>query len=758
MRNTSTGNNSFLRDYQLEMKARLYKAWERHDSVMVQMPTGTGKTHLLASVVHDFVNEGKGGTVWIIAHRRELVEQIEDTLKRYGIKPEDGNVSALSIQWLARHREDCGKVPDLIIIDEAHHALAETYAELWKRYPGAKKLGMTATPCRMSRKGFTDLFSTLLTSDSIADFIRKGKLALFDYISIRPNSEEQRLIDSLEKRGADGDYQIKEMNRKLNHPQSIAHLYHSVERFAPGKKGIVYAISISHSRQIAEFYTRQGLEAAAIDSKTPAAERQRRVEDFRKGIIKVLVNVDVFNEGFDCPDVEFIQMARPTLSLAKYLQQVGRGLRKADGKENCVLIDNVGLYRVFGLPTTPHDWESHFRGTVAKRKTNPEAGTGNNGTWLLESVTNPDPYAAAVSGEMEVVMTHDRLMQVLEEQPDAPPTETVRTDGELKAYHDGKTGLWGLKCGQKTRTDARFAAILDISKDLAAVRFDRTTCGVVDETGKERWRKERVKNLKFLRGRLLEVALTDGKTLYADLENFKLYPQRPVVRTFGGFELLMTDGAYHTRTDSVGRYEKIKQVSEQNMIRPYGFYLTLLEKDFGYACILKGDSETVYRVHRWMPDGSIVVKDRQGRFYHAAEGKDKRYLGRMNPAPGDKDCEEEMKKLEQQAERKRLEKQEERRKKRMQNLKELTDARPFCTGRKWGLEKDGRVIVPPVYRNVKPPVGKFCAVEMNYSQWGIIAVDGRVIVEPKYAEVSIERNGTAVLTSVTGKKERIKLS
>ena len=121
-----------------------------------------------------------------------------------------------------------------------------------------------------------------------------------------------------------------------------------------GRRGIVYAVSIDHARNIAAYYSGKGLDAAAIDSHTPTAERGRMVEDFKTGRIKVLVNVDVFSEGFDCPDVEFVQMARPTLSLAKYLQQAGRGLRKSTGKETCVLIDNVGLYRVFR--SNGRDW------------------------------------------------------------------------------------------------------------------------------------------------------------------------------------------------------------------------------------------------------------------------------------------------------------------------------------------------------------------------------------------------------------------
>ena len=142
--------NDCLRDYQQEMKLRLFEEWELHRSVMVQMPTGTGKTHLLAAVVKEFLcGGGVGMRVWIVAHRRELVEQIEETVARYGMRKEDGSVKVMSIQWLSRNRKAMDGQPDLIVIDEAHHALAETYRELWKKYPEARKLGMTATPCRL---------------------------------------------------------------------------------------------------------------------------------------------------------------------------------------------------------------------------------------------------------------------------------------------------------------------------------------------------------------------------------------------------------------------------------------------------------------------------------------------------------------------------------------------------------------------------------------------------------------------------------
>lgn len=279
---------AYLRDYQTDIMARIIDEWQRCKSVMVQMPTGTGKTRVLAALVNEELNDknettGRTRSVWIVAHRRELVEQIKETVNQFiiglnrttfhnWVKPNDvsqldcdkrcstpinkhkanhnfplsiinsqlsyaSKIHVLSIQWLARHWEDVkDEMPSLIVIDEAHHALADTYAELWRRYPEAKKLGMTATPCRMNGKGFTDLFDKLISGWSIAEFVRRGYLSVFDYVSIRRESEEQKLINELKRRGTDGDYQIKEMNEKLNRQTSIERLYDAMKRYADGKR------------------------------------------------------------------------------------------------------------------------------------------------------------------------------------------------------------------------------------------------------------------------------------------------------------------------------------------------------------------------------------------------------------------------------------------------------------------------------------------------------------------------------------------
>ena len=454
-----------LRDYQVEMLERLRQAWSgnentRQQSVMVQMPTGTGKTYLMAEVVAHPQPLPKGGEprVLVVAHRIELIEQISQTLERFGIdhglivsgKPIDATkrVQVASIQTLTRRITQTTPSDDtpptqegrttqttpsndtpptqegritqttpsndtpptqegritqttpsddtpptqegrttqttpsddtpptqegridfsLIIIDEAHHAVAETYRMLWDRWPEARFLGLTATPCRLNGAPFTDLFDTLLQSWSIREFIQKGWLSDLDYVSVRSDSIAVRKVASLNKRGADGDYQTKQAALVLDTEESIEHLYRSYKEFADGKKGIVYAINREHARHIAEYYSERGLRCAVIDSMTPAKERQRIVEGYKaspltplqlergtfrergtyreRGVpmpgIDILVNVDIFSEGFDVPEVEFIQLARPTLSLSKYLQQVGRGMRVAKGKNEVVVLDQVG--------------------------------------------------------------------------------------------------------------------------------------------------------------------------------------------------------------------------------------------------------------------------------------------------------------------------------------------------------------------------------------------------------------------------------
>lgn len=785
-----------LHDYQNDIKSRLAEAWREHRSVMVQMPTGTGKTHVLAAVVRDFLADVDDGVVWIVAHRRELVAQTEETIARYVIAESNVRVRVLSIQWLSRHWTgmEVGERPSLVIVDEAHHAQARTYRMLWDRLPGARFLGQTATPCRMNRSGFTDLFDVLLTSWSISEFIRKGRLSLFDYVSIRPDSGTQMLIDGLEKRGADGDYQIKEMNDKLNRKPTIVQLYESVRRYADGRKGIVYAVSIAHARAIADYYSSRGLAAVAIDSRTPAAERKRLVSGFRKGRTAVLVNVDVFSEGFDCPDVEFVQMARPTLSLAKYLQQVGRGLRMSEGKTSCVLIDNVGLYRVFGLPTAAWDWEAMFRGELA--------GKGvraiNRQACLMIAAT--PTYSVRQDCEMELIVSHDALLSAIEKQENCQ-SPSLPVSQKMTAWRDEATGQWGLKVGRRRTTEAVFAAVTDIGYGMAAVRYENNQCGLVDSSGCEVGERRYCQSMKFSKDRILTVLMPDGRSRYVDLYNMKEYAECPKVKRFGDVELLRIRDMYYSRT--VKRYVNGQGISD-NDVRNYKSFVLVFDyhvpsvcrsgRSFGsgykcgHACLVAGEHETFYWVYRRLADGSIIVTDAAtGKYYHLADGRPRRCIGCSGPEVGleagpdlgsdtgfgagsdggscagaevaERSTEAERCAVEIERLTKRAEAEcrvKEQRKKR-ETLGMSDAAVPFQSGMKWGLRVGERITVPPIYRHVRWPVGRYCAVEKNYGQWGVIAIDGTLMVEPRYSDIEITGQGLVTGTNFMGHKTSLKL-
>ena len=490
-----------LFDYQEDMVKRVQEAFKHHDSVMVQMPTGTGKTYLLAALIGLFLKE----EVWVVAHRRELVLQIKDTLERFFSSLNSTSIKVTSIQWLSRHYGEMEEKPGLIVIDEAHHALAETYAEVMNAYPKAKKLGLTATPYRLNGKGFTDLFDTLLCSWSMEKFIAEGRLSLYDYYSIKPDSADQLLIDSLQKRGADGDYQQKELNEVMDVKPSLERLCLTIKEYVPGKKGIVYAISIQHAEHIAEFYRKNGIKSVAISSKTPLAERQELIERFKSSSlspslnstsddIEVLVSVDLFSEGFDCPDVEFIQLARPTLSLAKYMQMVGRGLRVAEGKEYCVILDNVGLYKRFGLPSVDRDWQSMFEGRTSLEDMLQEACMQvNSHNYRMDVLMDGDE-------EMMKIISHERQQQMI---MDTYGYQIVENEKGLKGIKD-KDGKMILECQYKK---------IEVTNDGFAYCYIRKKVGRKEwiDLRNRLWFANKPQSVKLMG---IDFSTEDGKKLY----------------------------------------------------------------------------------------------------------------------------------------------------------------------------------------------------------------------------------------------------
>ena len=737
-----------LFDYQEDMKERIEKALRLHRSVMAQMPTGTGKTYLLTAAIDSFVEDNPNTKVWIVAHRKELVSQIEETIKKFYSYSSSKNksllvsVKAMSIQWLSRHYNEIEEEPGMIVIDEAHHALAKTYKEMWKRFPKAKFLGLTATPCRLNGKGFMDLFDVLVQSWNIPEFISKGRLATYDFVSIKSDGVTQRLIDSLQKRGADGDYQNKEMDMLLNKKPSIERLYQSLEEFGKDRKGIVYAINISHAQKITKLYQEHGVKAIAIDSKTPATERQQDIEAFKKGDIQVLVNVDIFSEGFDCPDVEFVQLARPTLSLAKYLQMVGRGLRVAKGKKNCVIIDNVGLYRVFGLPSQVWNWNAMFEG---KLKVGKKMETPKEREFFLMN-EKQDGIQIHPDSEMMMVMTHEELLQTLQYR------EFVDSKGEFAIVKlpDGKMTVVNRQ-GEQVLEPGDYYDMKLLNGNILFYRprrkaicyYDLLARAVIDD-GTNVAETPHVVNIKgweFIEYNDIFMSRTQ--------EEFSL-PYRPSQYDFQNYGYYMI---FRFRPSAIGCQVWYHYEGGEGKMR-------MSNEESRKVCFLRNDYEHVYWLCAVLYGDCIVVMDSKQDYYLVDSNLKKTYIGCNNPKNEKEDLNVVMPRLGKKYYHEAMLQKKEMEASEMLLLHEKSEAghvELYQAGKKWGVKVDGKVIVPPLYHSIAQPVGAYCAFEEIPNHWGVMTLKGKVIVDARYEKVEIYDNGIAMVTNITGKTQTINL-
>ena len=713
-----------LRDYQCDICSQVSDAFDKHRSVMVQMPTGTGKTMVLAELVKRLMMKDEGIRILIVAHRRELIEQIKATVKRMGLNA-DNQLSVInnqtiiveSIQTISRRIDALDFIPSLVVIDEAHHALAKTYKMMWDAWPDARFLGLTATPCRLNGKGFTDLFDILVQSWDIPTFIKAKWLSTYDFVSIKADSRTQQLISSLKKRGADGDYQVKEMDAVLNKRPSIERLYNCLMEFARNRKGFVYAINIDHARSIAEYYQSQGVNAVAIDSHTPVKERERIISSFRSGGLQVLVNVDIFSEGFDCPDVEFIQLARPTLSLAKYLQMVGRGLRPSKGKTNCMIIDNVGLYRVFGLPSQIWDWKSAFEGRLRMKDDLRLRMKNESLNSRDESLKSRDNHSSLILNqkidtEMFLVVSHEQLDATFEQQ---------------KKDH--------VMARERTKLlNGVFGKVTIVGRQLAELREKRGEVPTYVD----------LMNMNRLRH------LEDGK---------------PGVIRIGGVDFLRLNNKIISRTRT-----PITLSYNRERIAKYSFYTTHSSVDnnnpdcmFFYSKGYENGSNTVVFLHDepqeyyWQSSflyvEGLVVMSVDGCYYHVNKGMPKVYLGCADTEENKNRLVQTVHTLIAELERK----DEERKENYRRDVESLEFVEPYQVGMKWGLRgSDGRILCVPKYRSIKEQNDYFLIEDMPL-HWGVMDKCGKVLVEPKHDKVEITTDGKAIITSITGKQTIINL-
>lgn len=345
-----------LRPYQEDMIDSTREALKTHQSVLLQAPTGAGKTAITVFMMGRAAERDK--TAFFLVHQNELLSQTSKALWKQ--KLEHGMVAAgkvrsklptqvASVQTLVRrlaHYEE----PSLVIIDEAHRSAAATYAAILKAWPNCKVIGLTATPQRTDGKPLDSVYQTIVEGPSIRQLMDSGYLC--DYEMYGPPVGAD--LDGIKRKM--GDYDKQELEQRMDKPTITGNAVHHYLSHAKGKRCVVMCVSIKHAEHVVAQYIAAGVPAAVIEGRLTSIQRERMLEDFAAGRLMVLCNVQLMVEGVDIPAIEVIQWLRPTQSLVIWMQGNGRGLRPHEGKSNLIIFDHVGNHIKHGLPDDDREW------------------------------------------------------------------------------------------------------------------------------------------------------------------------------------------------------------------------------------------------------------------------------------------------------------------------------------------------------------------------------------------------------------------
>lgn len=297
--------------------------------------------------------------VMFLIHRKEVLDQAVKTFNEQGVNP--SLLTAGMVQTLTR-RVDKLAAPNVILVDEAHHALAKSYQRILKQFPKAIVLLFTATPHRTGRTQLDQIADDIIVGQSIHELTDKGFLAPFRYFQ-PPNDFDSKLL----KRGSTGDFTNESMQEAMS-TKIFGHIVKQYKRIASGMQAVVYTYSVDSAIKIANEFNSEGLSAIEVDGTTSKEKRDLAVRKFRNQEIKILVNVNLFTEGVDLPNVDCVIMARPTASLALYLQFSMRCLNPREGK-TAIIIDHANNFKTFGYPDDDRDWKQAIKSGKQKSKT-----------------------------------------------------------------------------------------------------------------------------------------------------------------------------------------------------------------------------------------------------------------------------------------------------------------------------------------------------------------------------------------------------
>ncbi len=333
-----------LRAYQEALVQRVHDTFRRGTkSACIVLPCGGGKSVIVAEIAKKTTL--KQNRVLFLVHRIELCEQIERTFRECGV---DMNFCQIAMVQTACRRLKKLPCPNLIITDESHHSKSNSYRKIYDFFPESYRLGVTATPCRLDGSGLGDVYQTLIEGVSTKWLIENQYLSPYTYYA--PTVADLNGIKVQR-----GEFEVKSAENVLFNRTVFGNVISHYRRLADGKQAICYCVSVRHSEAMADEFRSNGIPAEHIDGTTQKAERQRIIEDFRTGRIKILCNVDIISEGFDVPECSCVILLRPTQSLTLYIQQSMRSMRYKAGK-TAIIIDHVGNYARFGMPDAERQW------------------------------------------------------------------------------------------------------------------------------------------------------------------------------------------------------------------------------------------------------------------------------------------------------------------------------------------------------------------------------------------------------------------